>query len=48
MKRVKGVKYMVMEGDQTLGTKHTTEYADVVLYSCTPEIYVINQYYLNK
>lgn len=35
------VHNMVMKGDQTLGGKHTIEYTDIVLYCCTPEIYVM-------
>lgn len=31
MKRVKGVKYMVTEGDYTLGSKHTMKYVADVL-----------------
>ena len=32
MKRGKGLKYMVMGGDYTLGGEHTTQYRDDVLY----------------
>ena len=32
---------MVMEGDLTLGGEHTIQYADDVLYSCTPETFII-------
>ena len=31
IKRVKGVKYTVMEGDQTLGNEHTMQYIDDAL-----------------
>ena len=31
MKRVKGVKYMVMEGDQTFGGAHTMQYTSGIL-----------------
>ena len=30
MKRVKGVKYKVTEGDLASGSKHTIEYTDVI------------------
>ena len=40
MKWVKGTKYMVADGNWTLGGKHTTEYTDVKL-QCTPENYII-------
>lgn len=36
-----GVKYMVMEEDQSLGGEHSMEYTDIVLQSCTPEIYIV-------
>ena len=32
---------MVMEGNLTLGGKHTIEYADDVLWNCTPETFII-------
>lgn len=39
--RAKRIKYMVREGDCALDGEHSTEYIDVVLKSCTPEIYTI-------
>ena len=41
MRRVKMVKYKVMEEDQTLGGKRTMKYTNVVLYSCMPEMCII-------
>ena len=41
MKRVKGVKYMVMEGDKSLGGEHTMRCADGVLCNCILKTYVI-------
>ena len=38
VKWVKGIKYMVAEGNWTLGGNHTIEYIDAKLY-CTPENY---------
>ena len=32
---------MVTEGDLTLGGKHTVQYSDDLLQSCTPETYII-------
>lgn len=32
---------MVTEGDQTSGGEDTIEYADVILISCTHEIYIM-------
>ena len=39
--KVTNVKYMVMEGDLTMGGEHTIRYTDDVLYKCTLEIYTI-------
>ena len=41
MKRVKGVKYMVTEGDQTLGGENTMEYTDNILQNFIPEMYML-------
>lgn len=41
MKRVKGAKYMIMEGDQTLDGEHTTQYTDIVLYNYISENYIM-------
>ena len=35
------VRYMVMEGDLTLGGKHTIQYTDDVLLNCTLETSVM-------
>lgn len=32
---------MVMEGDQILGGKHSIEYTDVILETCTAEICIM-------
>lgn len=48
MKRVKGIKYMVMEGDYTLDGKYTVEYTATVLYSCTSEMCMLLTSYPNK
>ena len=37
-KRVKGVQYMVLEGDYASSSEHTIEYTHVILWSCTHEI----------
>lgn len=38
LKKVKGVKCMVTEGDETFGSAHTTQYTgDVQLENCTLE-----------
>lgn len=34
VKRVEGVTLMVIKGDRTLGTEHTTQYTDGVLQNC--------------
>lgn len=40
---------MVVEGDWTMGSEHTIQYTDDVLYSWTLQlVYVINQCDLNK
>lgn len=39
MKRAKGVRHMVTEGDYTLGSEHTMKYIVDVLQNCTPETY---------
>lgn len=39
--RVKGMKYIVMEGELTLGRQHTTSYIDDVLQNCILKNYVI-------
>lgn len=41
MKRVKEVKYKVIEGETRPGGEHTIEYTDVLLQSCTPEVYML-------
>ena len=40
-KRIKGVKYMVIEDDQTLGGGCTMECTDDALQNCTLEIEII-------
>lgn len=35
-----GFKYVVREGNQTVGGRHTTECTDVELYCCTPENHI--------
>ena len=40
-KWVKGVKYVMMEGDQSLSGEHTMQYTDVLLQNCIPETDVI-------
>lgn len=37
LKKVKGVEYVVMNGDQTLGDEHTVQYTDNILSNCTLE-----------
>lgn len=37
MKRVNRVKYMMTEGDYTLGSECTTQYTDAALWNCIPE-----------
>lgn len=39
---------MMTEGDQTLSDKHTMEYTGVLLYSCTPKIYIMLLTNVNK
>ena len=34
-------KYMVIEGNLTLGGEHTMQYRDDILQNCTPETYII-------
>lgn len=41
MKREKRIKYMMMEGDLTLGSEHAMQYTDDVSQNCTPKIYII-------
>lgn len=41
MKSGKGIKYMVMEGDQTLSGEHTMHYTDDVLENCISENNII-------
>ena len=46
VKRAKGVKYIVTEGDQALGGEYTMQYTDDVLQICTPDtLNGINQCY---
>lgn len=45
---VKGVKYIVIEGDYTLDGECTVGYTDAVLYSCTSEMYMLLTNYPNK
>ena len=33
---------MVIEGDLTWGSDHTTQYTDDELQNCTPEVYIIS------
>ena len=40
-KEINGVKYMVIEGDLTLGGEHSMEYINDVLYNCTLKTYII-------
>ena len=40
-REAKWVKYMVIEGNYTLGGEHTMQYADVILKFCIPENYAI-------
>lgn len=37
-----GVKYLVMNGDQTLGSEYTMEYTDK-FYKFKPELYIYYQ-----
>ena len=39
-KRVKKVKYTVMEGDMTVGGEHTMQYTDDALQSCILATYM--------
>lgn len=49
-KRVNRVKYMMMEGDQTLGAEHTLQYTNEALQNGIPKTYMmlLNQCYLNN
>lgn len=39
--RVKGVRYVVTEGDGASGGEHTIEWAEAVLAGPTPEVYIM-------
>lgn len=41
VKWVKGVKYMMMDGNQAFGGEHTIEYIDIELLCCIPEICIM-------
>ena len=41
MKRIKGIKYLVMKRDQTLGSEHTMQHRDEVSQNYTPETYIL-------